>query len=222
MTTIMDLNKYSQYGQEVYLDRKIFKGFTNGYFVDVGAYDGVKFSNTYFFEKDRNWSGINIEPNAPVYQKLTVNRPTSINIQCAIDIDDGGELEFISNTGRTDVLSGLQKYYNPKHQKRLDKELSTHGGDTTIVKVPTRRLDSVFRDNNVKHVHLLSIDVEGAEDVVLRSINFDEVFIDVIMFEDNYKTSAAIIHYLRKHGYVVVNKHADIYMIHKKSQFYKR
>lgn len=53
---------YSQYSQDRNLDNLIFKGYKNGVFVDVGAYDGVDINNTLYFETTNNWRGINIEP----------------------------------------------------------------------------------------------------------------------------------------------------------------
>jgi hypothetical protein len=69
----------------------------------------------------------------------------------------------------------------------------------------------------------LSIDVEGAEFEVIKSINFDKVFIDVIGFENNYNDiSIPIIEYLDNKGFIFINKTAlDIFMINKMSIFYK-
>jgi hypothetical protein len=53
---------YSQDNQDAYLENNIFKGYKNGFYVDVGAHDGVSFNNTLYFEKNNNWTGINIEP----------------------------------------------------------------------------------------------------------------------------------------------------------------
>ena len=53
---------YSQYKQDVILDKHVFKGFRNGFFVDVGAHDGKSLNNTLYFEESLGWSGINIEP----------------------------------------------------------------------------------------------------------------------------------------------------------------
>jgi hypothetical protein len=65
-----------------------------------------------------------------------------------------------------------------------------------------------------------SIDVEGAEHDVVKSINFDKVFIDVIGFENNYRdASAPIVEYLRTKGYDVVLAGTDIFMVHQSSQF---
>jgi hypothetical protein len=41
---------YSQYGQDKYLETNIFKGYKNGFYVDVGAHDGIIINNTLYFE----------------------------------------------------------------------------------------------------------------------------------------------------------------------------
>ena len=60
------------------------------------------------------------------------------------------------------------------------------GSTTEIIKVNTNKLETIFDKNNISKVNYLSIDVEGAEFEVIKSINFDKVFIDVIGFENNY------------------------------------
>ena len=42
---------YSQYGQDKYLETNIFKGYKNGFYVDVGSHDGIIINNTLYFEK---------------------------------------------------------------------------------------------------------------------------------------------------------------------------
>ena len=80
-----------------------------------------------------------------------------------------------------------------------------------------------FKENNFpKQIDYLSIDVEGAEFEVIKSINFDKVYIDVIGFESNYNdTSMPIIKYLEERNYVVIHNSLDIFMIHKNSVFMK-
>lgn len=56
---------------------------------------------------------------------------------------------------------------------------------------------------------------------IIKSINFDKVFIDVIGFENNNNdVSIPIIEYLQNKKYLVINKSMDIFMIHEKSIFY--
>ena len=51
-TKTVSINTYkSQFGQDRWLNETIFRNKQNGLFVDVGAHDGVTFSNSYFFEK---------------------------------------------------------------------------------------------------------------------------------------------------------------------------
>jgi FkbM family methyltransferase len=211
---------HSQYDQDQYLETTIFKGFQKGVFVDVGAHDGKSFNNTLFFEEDRDWTGINIEPIPDVFARLQAQRPRCINLCCAID-ETTGTADFLLNTGYTEMLSGLHKQYDSRHKHRVETEIQKHGGTSTILQVPTRRLDEIFDEHSIDHVHYLSIDVEGAEWSVLKSIDFQKVFVDVIEFENNYPdTSKEIVNYLKEKGYQQIEKSGiDVFMIHKDSQF---
>lgn len=210
---------YSQYQQDKYLEESIFKGHKNGFFVDVGAHDGVTINNTLFFEKERGWTGVNVEPIQSVYDKLVDNRPSCINLNCAISAEEG-EQNFICNEGYTEMLSGLEGHYDDRHHQRNDHEIQQTGGSKRIIKVQTKRLETVFDEYNIKHINYLSIDVEGAEYSVIKSINFNKVFIDVIEFENNYDDkSLPIMGYLEAKDYIFVHKGLDIFMIHKDSKF---
>jgi len=213
---------YSQYEQDKYLETNIFKGFKNGFFIDVGANDGVSLNNTLYFEKNNNWTGINVEPIKNVFVKLLMNRSTNINLNVAVcNID--GETEFLCNSGYTEMISGIKDTFDSRHMKRLNYENEVTGASTELINVKTKRLETICDENNITHVNYLSIDVEGAEYEVIKSINFDKVFIDVIGFENNYDdTSIPIINYLESKDYEVIHKHHDIFMIHKTSVFYKK
>lgn len=211
---------HSQENQDKYLETNIFKGFKNGFFVDVGAYDGIHINNTLYFEEMNNWNGINVEPNKRVYDALVINRPKNINLNCAVFNQDG-EADFFLNTGYTEMLSGIKTTFDSRHVSRLEKENNIHGSTTESVNIVTKRLETIFDEHQISHVHYLSIDVEGAEFEVIQSINFDKVFIDVIAFENNYNDkSIPILKYLEERDYVVIHRSIDIFMIHKKSMFH--
>jgi FkbM family methyltransferase len=212
---------YSQCGQDKFLHERVFKNFTKGVFVDVGAHDGKSINNTLFFEESLQWTGINIEPNPEIFTKLTHNRPSCINIKCAVDLRDGTS-DFILNTGYTEMLSGLKEHYDTRHFDRLHHEICGNGGSTQIVQVETKRLDGIFDLHNINRVHYLSIDIEGGEWAAIQSINFEKVYIDVIEFENNYPDSSSeILSFLGSKGYLSVpgNDSWDVMMIHKDSQF---
>lgn len=212
---------FSQDGQDMYLENNIFKGYKNGFYVDVGAHDGVTINNTLYFERNLNWTGINIEPIKTVFDKLTINRPTNININCAICNYDG-ETYFFLNTEYTEMISGIKDSYDNRHLQRLIYENNIMGSKTEIVTVNTKRLQTILDQNNVNHINYLSIDVEGAEFEVIKSINFNNVFIDVIGFENNYHDiSIPIVKYLEDKNFIVIHECMDIFMINRNSIFYR-
>jgi FkbM family methyltransferase len=212
---------YSQCQQDELMELNVFQGFKNGFFMDVGAHNGVSINNTLYFEKNNNWTGINIEPIKKVFDELVINRPNCINLNCAVSNFDG-ESDFIFISGAPEMLSGLKNDYHPTHQNRLNYELERDGGTSEIIKVPTKRIETICDEYNVKHIHYLSVDVEGGELAVIKSINFDKVFIDIIDFENNYEdASVPIVAYLISKNYIMIHKSNDIFMVHKDSIFCK-
>ena len=212
---------HSQDNQDTYLETNIFKGYKNGFFVDVGAHDGISINNTLYFEKNNNWSGINIEPIKTVFDKLVINRPNNINLNCAVCNNDG-ETDFLCNIGYTEMISGIKDNYHMRNLHRLQNENIQHGSITEVIKVETKKLETILHENDISHINYLSIDVEGAEFEVIKSINFDKVFIDVIGFENNHDdVSVPIVEYLHNKGFIIIHISLDIFMINKMSIFYK-
>jgi FkbM family methyltransferase len=210
---------HSQDNQDKYLETYIFKGYKNGFYVDVGAHDGISINNTLYFEKNNNWRGINIEPIKKVFDKLVINRPNNINLNCAVCNNDG-ETDFLCNIGYTEMISGIKDNFDIRHLHRLQRENIKYGSITEVIKVETKKLETILHDNDISHINYLSIDVEGAEFEVIKSINFDKVFIDVIGFENNYNdVSVPIVEYLQNKGFIVIHKSLDIFMINKMSIF---
>lgn len=211
---------YSQEGQDSFLENTVFRGYKRGIFVDVGAYDGVSLNNTLFFEKERGWTGINIEPHPDFFKELAAKRPNCRNLNVAIDKTEG-MTDFLHIDGPTSVLSGIVANYDPRHLLRVERENAELGTHRKVIQVPTRRLDSIFREHGVNRVHYMSIDVEGSEMNCIQTINFDEVYIDVLGFENNFNdNSAPIIEYLVQKGYRRIPfPGCDIFMIHGRSPF---
>jgi len=211
---------HSQYNQDKFLEELVFKGYKNGVYMDVGAHDGVSINNTLYFEETNGWTGINVEPIKAVFDKLIINRPSSINLNCAVCNSDG-ETEFLCNKGETEMISGIKDTFDPRHIHRLARDNRRYKGKTKTIKVPTKRVDTILDEYKIGHINYLSVDVEGGEFEVIKSINFEKVFIDVIDFENNYDdVSVPIVDYLTKYGYKVINRGSDIIMINQLSHFY--
>lgn len=176
----------------------IFLNKFNGFFVDVGANDGQTVSNTAFFELEYNWKGICIEPHPEAFCRLEKNRQC-IKYNCCIS-DEETILDFLSVTGYAEMLSGIKSNYDTQHLDRINNEIKKHGGKYSVIKIKSNPLRKIFKENNVNTIDYLSIDTEGSEFQVLKSINFDEILIDVISIENNYKDDECI-NFLKNKNY---------------------
>jgi len=85
------MNFYSQAKQDEWICY-VLNYKRNGYFVDLGAYDGIQTSNTYVLEKEFGWSGICVEANPNVYSSLIKNRSCETVFAAVSDYD--GKIQF--------------------------------------------------------------------------------------------------------------------------------
>lgn len=175
---------YSQWKQDQWLNENVFKHKENGFFVDVGAYDGVCGNNSLFFEETLHWNGICIEPIPEIFEKLRLKRKCAVVKGCAYDTD--GILTFNHVKGYAEMLSGVNESYNEKHRERIQTDINHQGGEQTFIECDSYRLETLFDSYGVTRVNYLSIDTEGSEMNVLKGINFEKVKIDVIDVEVNY------------------------------------
>jgi hypothetical protein len=121
------------------------------------------------------------------------------------------------------MISGIKDTFDQRHLQRLENENRQMGSTTEVITVNTKKLETICDEHNISHIHYLSIDVEGAEFEVIKSINFDKVFIDVIGFENNYNdVSVPIVEYLENKNFAMIHQSLDIFMINKKSAFYEQ
>lgn len=198
------MNKFqSQYGQDEYLDKKIFKGLCDGVFLDIGANDGVFYSNTYFFEKTRKWKGICVEPIPSTFQKLTQNRNCTHINGCISS--KPGVLKFIQVSGYAEMLSGLSDHLDELHLARIDREIKQHGGTKEIIEVKSYQFNELLKQHHISHIDYCSIDTEGNEFDIINSINFSEITIDAFSIENNKMDNKNEI-FMKSKGYRLVKK----------------
>jgi len=172
----------SQYQQDLWLDNHIFHGKRNGTFVDIGAYDGFDISNTFHFDTVSDWEGICIEPNPLTFKELEKNRNCILE-NCAIG-DEEGELDFVAIYGGGASGSGFDDPTGKVRETAIT-ETARDGATWEIMKVPTFRLDTILDKYNYKIVDYCSIDVEGFEINVVKSINWNNYYIQYLTVEKN-------------------------------------
>ena len=153
---------YGQMGEDAHIYNTYFPTLRNGTFLEMGALDGVKYSNTKFFEDTMKWSGVLIEPIPSAFAKLEVNRPRCKLFQCAVSTNEG-TLEIYDHDALSSVKENTgDEFYRTWHE----------GKNIRLIQVPARRMDSILREAGVKRIDFWSLDVEGSEFEVLQSMDW--------------------------------------------------
>lgn len=170
----------SQHGEDRWLERH-FRGRRDGFFVEVGAYDGVVLSNTFFLESI-GWRGLLVEPNPEKAARCRENRPLAKVFECAaVAPGAGAEVTF-------DVVEGGEVYSTSSMSAEHGARLAGYGLQSRKILVAARTLDAILEDARLPRVDYVSIDVEGGELEVLRGLDLDRWHPDVVMIEVNERT----------------------------------
>ena len=150
-----------------------------GTYIELGPFDGLRGANTHFFDKCLKWKGLLLEGNPKHYDKLVANRPNTHRMSFAPSCVQWNDTVTIYTTTFTNAgMSGHAKGYEPDENNnnnipQMDVPCGPIG--PIIEKVFPSQLQLPAR------VNFFSLDVEGAEKLVLDTIDFSKVQIDVFM-----------------------------------------
>ena len=174
---------YSQCQEDIFLNENFFKNKRNGIYIELGALDGVLYSNTKFFEDSLNWTGILIEPHPDKFNLLKKNRPKNFLFNNLISCHTEPLVfrYFVDyHAAVSGVESTLSKYHFDTYFESNNKLNMSLPQNKIFIK-PTKLTD-IVNQTKLTHIDLLSLDVEGHEYEVLQSWNFS-IPIDVILIE---------------------------------------
>lgn len=176
---------------------------THGFFVEFGATDGKRFSNSFMLEKNFNWSGILAEPGRKWHQSLKLNRNAIIDTRCVWN-SSGEKLEF--NETEVGELSTLEMFSTADLHAE-ERKL----GNRYLVE--TISLEDLLAQNGApKFIDYLSIDTEGSEYEILKRFDFDKYTFGFISCEHNYtENRERVVELLSSHGYKRVLEHMSFF-----------
>jgi FkbM family methyltransferase len=192
---VSDLHR-SQFGQDAFVSDYIKTN--DGVFFEAGAYDGESLSNTYYLEHSRGWTGILIEPMRRFFPEMHQKRPKSRIYNAALGGTEQSSALYLEAGDRSGIIKWMGAeaiqaiegfFRNQRHEVRLDW-------------VDILPLMGVLDESNIKHIDYFSLDIEGGELDILRSMDLSRVSVDLFGIEDNFGGGRQVETYLKPFGYL--------------------
>ncbi len=178
-----------------------------GFFVEAGAADGVRESNTYFLERIRGWEGVLVEPIPSLSRRCAKERPRSRVFQCALvsEAHEGSTVEMFDGHLMSLVRGSLG---DPAEEaRRLEAAAHWHGANGRVLEVPARTLSSILDEVGVERIDFFSLDVEGYELEVLRGLDLRRHRPAFILVESlDAESGRAVDRHLRAAGYAAADR----------------
>jgi FkbM family methyltransferase len=200
------MSYYGQHGEDVYI-KNLFPEKTNGICVEVGAYDGISFSNTLHFE-NLGWRALCIEPIQSAFDKCKTIRKESY--QCCISDNDYDNKNF-TIFHLNDNLCAISSLEPDQRLIESHKHMITN---ITNESVGIRSLNSLFKELNFpKEIDFISVDTENTELDVLKGIDLNVYNVKLFVVENNFDEPFCE-KYLLQYGYEKINRIAvnDFFM----------
>ena len=205
-----------QKGQVEFLVNNFFNYEKNGlpkkgFFIDLAAADGVTGSNTLFLEKYLNWKGILFEPNPYDKKSIESIRTSPLVTNCVTDELDK-TVKFRVDNGQ---LGGIVGDEFDNNRAIRGEQLKS----AEIIEIPTttlkRELDRFSAPNTID---FMSLDVEGAEYLIMKNFPFDKYKFKCMAIE---RPNVELDLLLEMNGYIQV-KHLFYDVIYAHSDFVKQ
>ena len=150
---------------------------TKGFFVECGVANGIRFSNTLFFERERAWTGLLIEPNTDLFKDLTKLDRKAYSINSCLSTNKSSQQVSFKMVG---FLGGIGDKMDSSHSQWVENY--TNSTYKTIT-AQCFTLHSLLLAIGQTEVDYFSLDVEGPELEILQTIPFDKIRIKVITVE---------------------------------------
>jgi len=171
------------------LDRKLEKylDFDNGIFVEAGANDGIRQSNTLYFESRRGWRGVLVEAVPDLYEQCRRNRPRATVVWAALTPPEQvpGQVTIRYAGLMSVVKGGMRSAEEEETHIAAGLEVQKLEGYETTA--PCATLSGILDQCGVTKIDLLSLDVEGFEAQALAGLDLSRHRPTFILIEARYR-----------------------------------
>ena len=164
--------------------------YKNGFFIEVGANDGIQQSNTLFFEQDLGWDGILIEPCKSSFERCRANRKCNYVVHSALVGDE--------------TVNSIRGDFNDGHLMSSIDGKRLHRDDTS--EVPATTLNKILRSIHLNRtIDLFSLDVEGYEYEVLQGLDLNAYKVKCILIEIMLHNYEKVVKHLEQNNFVLID-----------------
>jgi FkbM family methyltransferase len=200
-TPVIGLESFSQAGEDLSVRFILYhRGIAKMTYLDIGANDPIELNNTYFFYR-AGYRGVLVEPNPAFGERLKSVRPNDTTLVAGIGVTADREADFY-------VLSSpALSTFSKEQAEQAAKSLPGNAAIKEVIKVPLLNI------NNVMELHFggaptfVSIDTEGMDLPILKTIDFDRFRPKIICAETlavgTTKVIPEIAEFMATQGYVV-------------------
>jgi FkbM family methyltransferase len=192
------------------IDKKLesYFPYKNGYFVELGANDGVSQSNTKYFELFKNWRGVLIEPHPGKFSECRKNRSKRskcINAACVSSSYTGDSIQLLYSNLMTIALEGESDIQDRNQHAEWGGDFLTKSEIVYEFSAPSRTLEAILLACHAPStIDFLSLDVEGNEIEVLKGLDLTNRCFKYILVESRELNT--ITGYLMPFGYAFVEQ----------------
>lgn len=191
-------------------------GERHGFFIEAGALDGQMLSNSLWLEQELGWTGLLIEPDTSSYKALvSKHRKAWISNTCLSNTSLTKRSVHVSLT----LPPGLraQAWYLKGSSYQLGVTMKTHkydsflrSGEKSFSIVSCFPLHTYLRALNITRIDLLSLDTQGSEIDVIKTIPWSEIKVRVVVVEIvASKFDSQFVEYMKRLGFVLVARLND-------------
>jgi FkbM family methyltransferase len=207
---------YSQFGEDLILQHFFAQNdIEKPTYLDIGANEPKYISNTFYFY-ERGSRGVLIEPNPYLYKKLLRQRSKDTIINAGVGLNNQNEADFYLFPNKYNGLSTFSEK-EALHWKNVGMKGLGKINYEKIIKMPLVSINDILQKHfNEKAPNFISLDVEGLDLEILKSLNFEKwkpdiICVETLQYDDKQRgfKNNDIINFMLQNGYSV---YADTYV----------
>lgn len=202
----------SQDAEDMFLYNSYFHGLCGGRYIEMGALDGVTYSNSHMFNRGLGWKGLLIEGDPRNFAALHKNRQNELAVVHSAVCKEEAVIHYMpgSKTRGGGAVAGIWEFAAKKFRDVWWPGKGPADGIAVTCKPLQKIIDNNFGKDKPFYADFFSLDIEGAELQALESLNFSRTSFGIIFAEgdsSNVRKNLAVRTFLEEKGYIFLLNH---------------